>query len=158
MLSPDDWRQWRELRLHALAQAPEAFGSTLAEWQGDGDTELRWRKRLEWAPFNVIALLDNQPAGMASGIREGDDIEVISMWVEPFARGRGTAEALIEAVASWAREQGAERLVLMVVETNGRARASYRRAGFVEDGPAVPDDDGRPEVPMARPLSPREIR
>lgn len=46
-VSPDSWRMWRELRLAALAEAPNAFGSTLAEWSGAGDTEQRWRARLE---------------------------------------------------------------------------------------------------------------
>jgi hypothetical protein len=45
-LESDDWRLWRELRLGALAEAPHAFGSTLAEWQGPGDREERWRSRL----------------------------------------------------------------------------------------------------------------
>jgi hypothetical protein len=31
----------------ALAEAPEVFRSTLAEWSGGGDIEQRWRARLE---------------------------------------------------------------------------------------------------------------
>lgn len=152
VLSPDDWRDWRELRLHALAEAPDAFGSRLADWQGAGDTEERWRGRLEWAPFNVIASLDDRPAGMASGATENGDAHLLSMWVEGFARGQGVAEALIDAVADWARGTGADRLVLMVVEDNARAWAAYTRNGFTAIGPAVVDDDGKREVPMARPL------
>ena len=47
VLEVEGWRAWRELRLEALAEAPNAFGSTLAEWQGAGDTEQRWRARLQ---------------------------------------------------------------------------------------------------------------
>lgn len=45
-LSPDDWALWRVLRLAALTDAPEAFGSRLADWQGGNDREDRWRDRL----------------------------------------------------------------------------------------------------------------
>ena len=64
VLTPDDWRAWRRLRLAALAEAPYAFGSRLADWQGDGDREERWRARLGIpGSFNVIAVLDGEPAG-----------------------------------------------------------------------------------------------
>ena len=53
MLDPDDWQLWRELRLAALAEAPDAFGSTLAEWSGAGDTEQRWRTRLHGVALNL---------------------------------------------------------------------------------------------------------
>ncbi|WP_433718687.1 hypothetical protein ACQP2Y_30745 [Actinoplanes sp. CA-051413] len=45
VLAPDDLI-WRELRLEALREAGYAFGSQLADWQGDGDREERWRARL----------------------------------------------------------------------------------------------------------------
>lgn len=65
-LTPNDWRQWRELRLAALAEAPAVFGSTLADWTGEGDTEDRWRARLSSVPFNAIVTCDGEPAGMVS--------------------------------------------------------------------------------------------
>jgi hypothetical protein len=65
-LTADDWSAWRELRLQALKEAPYAFSATLAEWQGAGDSEARWRGRLQNVAFNVIASLNNRPAGMVS--------------------------------------------------------------------------------------------
>jgi ribosomal protein S18 acetylase RimI-like enzyme len=38
--------------------------------------------------------------------------------------------ALLEAAALGAREEGAVRLLLEVVDTNGRARELYERVGF----------------------------
>ena len=68
VLTPDDWRIWRRIRLAALAEAPYAFGSRLADWQGDGDREERWRARLGIpGSFNVVAVLDgNRPAWPAA--------------------------------------------------------------------------------------------
>jgi len=51
----DDWFLWRKLRLQALEEAPYAFSSTLADRQGQGDTEARWRGRLSNVPLNIVA-------------------------------------------------------------------------------------------------------
>jgi ribosomal protein S18 acetylase RimI-like enzyme len=133
-LTPEDWRTWRDLRLFALREAPYAFSATLADWQGDGDTEERWRNRLTAVPFNVVAFLDGAPAGMVSGMPRSSDgaVELISMYVAPFARGTGAGDALVEAVIEWAAAQGATRVTLAVRETNALAVALYRRHGFLD--------------------------
>jgi ribosomal protein S18 acetylase RimI-like enzyme len=135
-LGPEDWRLWRGLRLAALAEAPGAFGSRLADWQGDGDREERWRARLGVAgSHNVVAVLDGEPVGMASGVPgHGDSVELISMWVAPSARGRGVADALVREVERWARESGARVVRLDVAEDNAAARALYERHGFALTG------------------------
>ena len=135
-LSADDWRAWRELRLQALEEAPYAFGTTLSEWQGEGDTELRWRDRLNSVPFNAIARIDGTPAGIVSATAPdaGGTSEMISMWVAPFARGRGIGDALVHAVLLWCTEHGARRITLDVVESNEHAIVLYRRHGFAFAG------------------------
>jgi sugar/nucleoside kinase (ribokinase family)/ribosomal protein S18 acetylase RimI-like enzyme len=134
----DDWSSWRTLRLEALAEAPYAFGSKLADWQGPGDTEARWRARLSDVPLNIIAEWRDQPAGMISATAADADgsIELISTWVAPFARGHGVGDALVSQVIVWAREQQASKVALAVFETNERAHALYRRHGFVDVGAA----------------------
>ncbi|MFD8134587.1 GNAT family N-acetyltransferase [Streptomyces mirabilis] len=112
-LESDDWPLWRELRLAALAEAPYAFGSTLAQWQGSGDREERWRARLSIpGAHDLVALLDGLPVGMASGVPgEGaENVELISMWVNPTARGKGVGDYLIQAVERWGAERGATTL------------------------------------------------
>jgi GNAT superfamily N-acetyltransferase len=157
VLTPDDWPIWRELRLAALAEAPAAFGSRLADWQGQGDREERWRGRLGIpGSYNVVALVDGRPAGMASGVPDDEPgvAELISMWVSPAARGRGVGDRLVAAVEQWARQAGAGVLKLAVTETNANARALYLRSGFTDTGdPAELMPDGvRSEVTMAKRL------
>lgn len=120
--------------MEALREAPYAFGSSLEEWQ-DAD-ERRWRARLESVPLNLLAVLDEKPAGIVSCIepRDGGTAELISMWVAPFARGRGVGDVLIQAVIAWAREQNASGLMLSVREQNAHAIALYRRHGFTDAG------------------------
>ncbi|MBV8367918.1 MAG: GNAT family N-acetyltransferase [Candidatus Eremiobacteraeota bacterium] len=149
-IGADDWRLFRRLRLDALAKAPYAFGATLADWSGERDAEARWRARLSTVPFNVVAYLDHRPAGIASGLPGEEDgtTELISMWVAPFARGRGVADALVGAVVRWSRERRATKLFLNVVEDNARARSVYRRLGFVDTGARCPNELGLVEQQM----------
>ncbi|MFB6892760.1 GNAT family N-acetyltransferase [Kitasatospora sp. NPDC056327] len=156
MLTSDDWPLWRELRLAALAEAPYAFGSRLADWQGEGDREERWRSRLEIpGALDLVAFVDGVPAGMATGAPGDGYAELLSMWVGPDARGRGVGARLIGEVARWAAERGFPVLRLAVMPRNPHAIALYERAGFTdtgEPGDPLPDGTGH-EVLMARPLS-----
>ncbi|WP_441247572.1 N-acetyltransferase family protein [Kitasatospora sp. McL0602] len=158
-LRSDDWQLWRELRLTALAGAPYAFGSTLADWQGAGDREDRWRSRLEiTGALDLVAVLDGTPVAMASGVpSDGDPVaaELISMWVAPQARGRGVGDGLITEIARWAAEEGYATLKLAVMPHNDAAIALYRRHGFTDtDEPGDLLDDGvSRELVLAKPLS-----
>jgi hypothetical protein len=71
--------------MRALADAPEAFGSSLGEWEAAD--ERRWRQRLDDVPFNVIAISDGLPVGQASCTAADEDgcVRLISMWVAPGA-------------------------------------------------------------------------
>ncbi|MEV6371493.1 GNAT family N-acetyltransferase [Micromonospora musae] len=158
VLTEGDWKIWRELRLTALTEAPYAFGSQLADWQGDGDREDRWRSRLAIAgSYNVVAILDGQPVGMASGVPTDRDgvVELISMYVAPVGRGRGVGDHLLHSVEQWARQVGAGTLRLAVVEGNENASALYRRNGFHDTGELgdlMPDGVRREHI-MAKPLA-----
>ncbi len=152
VLTTDDWAHWRELRLLALTEAGYAFGSQLADWQGDGDREDRWRARLEVpGSYNVMVFDDGRAVGMAGGMPAGDGtvIELISMYVSPAGRGRGVGDLLMRAVEDWARGVGAATLRLSVVEGNTNARALYERSGFRatgELGDLMPDGVRREHV------------
>ncbi|MGY2029739.1 GNAT family N-acetyltransferase [Nocardia gipuzkoensis] len=140
VLGPDDWRMWRRLRREALTDAPAAFGATLSDWTGPGDTEARWRARLTAFPFNVIVWRREVAAGMVSAyITDADTVELVSMWVAPNSRGRGVADAAVSAVLHWAdgREVG-----LSVKADNQSAIRLYRRHGFIDTN-SLDDADGR---------------
>ncbi len=152
-LVADDWRAWRELRLEALAIDPTAFGSTLADWQGENDREKKWRRRFDVASaVNFLAHLDDRPAGMAADFptETPGRRELISMWVAPFARGRGVGDALVREIIGSAERHGATEVELSVVVDNGPALALYRRHGFVETGEIDARDDGRRDARMLR--------
>ena len=58
----------------------------------------------------------------------------IGMLVDRGWRGRGVGSALMEAAASWARDQGLHKLCLEVFTHNTAAIALYRKSGFTEEG------------------------
>lgn len=68
---------------------------------------------------------------------------VRALAVEPSARGRGVAAALMEACVERARAQGAATLGLYTTEMMAAARALYARLGFVQDA-ELPPRHGQP--------------
>jgi len=151
VLTPDEWPVFREIRLEALRDAPAAFGSTLADWQGERDTERRWRQRLTDVPFNAVAYVDGILAGVVSATQpNADGTELISMWVAPTERGTGVADALVNAVVGFARKLRVATISLDVMESNERARAFYTRQEFIDRGRSDNGSEQRPERRMVR--------
>ena len=137
-MGEQNWRTIREVRLRALSQAPEAFGSTFEdEVNRDDEWWISGTRRLAW----FVAEDETGPIGLAGGVPPDDAggwPEVISMWVEPAQRGTGVADELLTSVVSWARGEGAEEVVLWVAEGNERALRFYERAGYVVTGSERP--------------------
>ncbi len=144
-IGPDDWREFRDVRLASLDDAPGAFGATYADWVDA--SEERWRQRLTDVPFTLVARGDAGPVGVVSGAETADAVELISMWVAPDHRGTGLARDLVGRVVAWAAESGRQ-TVLMVRDDNAAAIGSYLRAGFVDLG--VPADQPPGALPERR--------
>lgn len=155
-IAADDWPLWRAVRLNALAEAPHAFGSTLASWTGVGDQEERWRQRLVAVPLNIVAFLNDSAVGMVSGtaLDQSGTVELISMWVAPSVRGSGVADALVKTVVDWARRQSAVRVTADVIDGNEPAARLYGRHGFVATcAVTCGDSEPRPARRMVHELS-----
>ncbi|WP_298803667.1 GNAT family N-acetyltransferase [uncultured Pseudokineococcus sp.] len=138
-LGEEDWPLWRRLRRAALADAPGAFGSTLAQWSGDGDREERWRARLREVALHLVVERDGEPVGVVAAAApvEEDVVQLISLWVDPEARGTGAGDVAVRGVVAWAAsEHPGVDVVLSVASGNDAAARLYARHGFVEDGPS----------------------
>lgn len=149
----DDWRECRALRLRALADSPNAFASTLERERGFSDRA--WRRRLTTG-FQLLAYEGASIVGTVTGIpdrRERRAREVVALWVDPDARGRGVGVALIEGLVTWARDISAPALTLWVADGNDEARRLYERRGFAPTGDRNVIRDGIGEIRMRLPLS-----
>lgn len=147
-IRPDEWRTYRDLRLRALADSPDAFGSTLAAEESRPDTE--WSSRLESAADSrwnlpLFAESGGEPVGLAWGRIERSSPDVANlyqMWVAADYRGRGIGQMLLEAVIAWARQAGVQQLALGVTLNETPAMRLYSRAGFVPSGRPQPLREG----------------
>jgi GNAT superfamily N-acetyltransferase len=141
----------RELRLQALRDAPEAFGSTYE--RECGRTTAEWQQWL--SPGATIVLYELTAArGMVAGLRDETDpavVHLMAMWVHPAIRGSGGADELVSAVISWARSANAKLVRLKVIRGNDRARHFYERMGFRSTGhEGVRERDSVIEIQMER--------
>jgi GNAT superfamily N-acetyltransferase len=133
LAGPGEWAPLRQVRLAALADAPEAFASTLAQEAAFDEAE--WRRRAATSPW-FIAWRRGVPEGLAAAYAgRGSGAgpagwQLVSMWVSPGLRGTGAADLLVQAVTAHARQVGATVLTLWVADGNSRARRFYQRLGF----------------------------
>ncbi|HEX9095857.1 MAG TPA: GNAT family N-acetyltransferase [Candidatus Dormibacteraeota bacterium] len=136
-LAAADWAAFRDVRLAALRDAPEAFGSTASEAEKLDEAE--WRRRLEQRAV-FLAEVNSQGAGLAAGIEadQPHEAELISMWVAPGWRGHGVGDRLVDAVLAWAAGQRFTTLRLWVATGNARAERLYVRHGFAPTGRVQP--------------------
>jgi RimJ/RimL family protein N-acetyltransferase len=152
---PEEWQRLRDVRLAALAESPEMFGSTLAKEQSFDEAE--WRRRAE-RPATFLASREGVDVGMA-GVYEFDDgWYVMGMWLAPATRGTGALEALVNACESVAQDAGAPTVTLGVMEDNPRGRRAYLRLGYDLTGAREHVRDGRDELFMTKMLPVRRSR
>ena len=149
---PDDWAQWRDLRLQALRDTPIGFVETVET--ALAKDEAAWRRRMTEVPLSLLAREGDQPFGMTSGFVLDNRPFLGAVYVAPSARGAGLLARLVEPVVTWARPL-ADRLWLEVHEDNPRAIAAYVRLGFIATGERRPYPLGpeRDELVMSLRLS-----
>ena len=146
--APREWKIYRGLRLRSLADAPDAFGRTLAEEQERPDAE--WSSRLSAGASSgldlpLVAEVGGEPIGLAWGRIEASNPDVANlyqMWVAPSHRRLGVGRSLLETVIAWASAMRASVLELGVAVGNGPAVRLYRGAGFEPAGEPRPFRQG----------------
>lgn len=134
-LLPGDAPSYREIRLEALADSPEAFGGS---YEAEAVEPLAWfEDRLAnseiLGAFAESAFLGVAGFYIQHGAKEAHKATLWGMYVRPQARSSGLGRRLTEAVIGAARQQ-AELIQLRVVSGNEAARRLYASLGFAEYG------------------------
>ena len=151
----------RALRLRALADAPAAFGSSLAEAQAHPqdywDSLARERASAQTSATFVVEENERWYGMVGCFIHRDhpDIVRLVSMWVDPTRRRSGAGTALVDAVVQWACACGAKCVQLWVTHTNHTAKSLYAQTGFVETGHTkpLPSNPTLQEVLMVRALT-----
>jgi RimJ/RimL family protein N-acetyltransferase len=142
-LSPSDATDYRELRLRALAEHPQAFTSSVEE---ERDKPLAWSsQRLATdasKPHDLFlgAWVGGRLCGMAGlqgryRTKERHNATVVGMYVAPECAGKGLGRGLLQGLIARARaEPVLLQLDLTVTAGNPGALALYAGCGFVEFG------------------------
>jgi len=124
---------FKKLRLQALKESPDAFGSSYEEtaqhsaesWVDQVDASAQGTDR---ATF--IAFQNDLPAGLAalySMESEPEMGELLQVWVDPEQRRTGVARRLMEAVFEWAAGNQFKTIVAGIMNGNDRAINFYEK-------------------------------
>ncbi|MFC5581969.1 GNAT family N-acetyltransferase [Rhodanobacter terrae] len=136
----DEVSTYRSLRLAALEESPDAFGSTL------GAERLRtteeWASRLQGGcnselDLPLIGQVGTTAAGLAWGKVDRSDrtvVHVYQMWVVPEFRRCGVARLLLRTIVAWAASLETRAVHLGVASAQSSAMRLYLSEGFVPFG------------------------
>jgi ribosomal protein S18 acetylase RimI-like enzyme len=147
-INAGDWQEYRDIRLRALLDSPDSFGSIYeAEVVR---TDEAWEARITAASTSgkdrvLFAIYLEKVCGLAwckLSASAPEEADLFQMWVDPTLRGAGVGRALLEESLAWAKSIGAHRVRLSVTATNNPAMRLYTSHGFSSIGPLEPLRDG----------------
>jgi len=135
-LPVERWEEYRALRLYALQESPQAFGSSYAGSVAHPDEF--WINRLRNAAAGRNLLIFAEDGDRLVGLigtydesREPNVANIISVFVAPDYRGRGLASRLLDAILTEVRKRPGIRVARLTVNVSQTAAISaYQRAGF----------------------------
>jgi ribosomal protein S18 acetylase RimI-like enzyme len=131
VLTEDDWRRLRNVRLAALKADPTVFLSShkieLAY------LEPKWREEFSRGEWYAMCA-SGQDVGLVGATRGPDlllhECELEYLWVAPDSRRAGGATLLLRTVLDRLRDSGVRTVWLWILNGNGPALRLYEQFGF----------------------------
>ena len=147
-IAAHEWQKYRDIRLRALKDSPDAFGST---WEREILlTDESWSTRIAAAAKSpnseaFFAVGGEQTHGLIwaqISEKESNVACLYQMWVDPAVRGLGVGRSLLTEALAWARKNGARHVQLGVTVADSPALKFYTSLGFLSAGKAEPLREG----------------
>ena len=162
-ITAQEWPAYRDIRLKALQESPDAFGST---WEAEVlRTDENWSTRIAAAVSGnldraLFAIKGEQVCGLVwckLSASEAGVADIYQMWVDPAARGQGAGHALLTQALAWAKSSGARRVRLGVTAADSPAMRLYQSQGFCSVGALEPLREGSELMAQAMELEWRPV-
>ncbi|UIJ35003.1 N-acetyltransferase [Allobranchiibius sp. GilTou73] len=163
-LGEQDWQIYRDVRLAALSDSPDAFAASVAQERQFDDAF--WRRRLVRSRRLIAERGDDVVGVVSVGRSPAEDprsCELFGLWVKPDLRGQGVAWRLVQAGVEQAGTDSFQFVVYWVGTDNGRgvafassfgfrptdARRPMKVTGVPEGTPSTQEEPDVPEDEMA---------
>ena len=139
-IASTDWPVYREVRLQALKDSPQAFGGT---WQQEALLpEQDWSTRAIASESGqsgrgFFAINKDEVCGLAwCQISDSNPhvANIYALWTAPSVRGQGAGRALLEKCIAWANNKGVRHIRLSVTQDESPAMQLYKSKGFCTVG------------------------
>lgn len=131
-LSADDWELYKNIRLYAVKESPQAFGTTFEEELAMPESE--WKRRMGLNMF--FAKKKGRIIGMCGAVREQREklkhhALIISVYVTPEERNKGVATQLLKTlIQKMKSNENLQKLILHVTTEQTEAINLYKKFGF----------------------------
>lgn len=139
ILGPEQWQDYREIRLKALKSDPTAFGESYEREVVKSEQEIR--QKLSNQDYQTyIARIDNKITAMAvSSLEKPQHVEHLaklhSIFTDPDFRKQGIGSKLLERVLNDLHQNPiTSRVILSVNNEQEVAKQMYEKLGFVQYG------------------------
>ena len=134
-LGEEDWQLYRDVRLRALSEDPDAFAASLEEEQAV--EESTWRERMNRSTRLIAEDESGEPVGVVSlrvDKREDEETpygELFALWVRSETRGSGAAGKMLNSLLELCRNAKLGAVIYWVGTDNARGVAFASSHGFL---------------------------
>lgn len=134
-LNEKDWLLLKRIRLAALINDPDVFGSSYEEEASK--TEAHWRDQLTEMNSAIFGVFDGESCVGMTGVSiyrddpSGKTAILWGSWLEPEFRGKGLSKLLYEPRMEWARNHPAcEKIIVSHRASNQASKRANQKFGF----------------------------
>lgn len=134
-ISSDEGLILREVRLHALADSPYAFGATLSDEKKKSLDEFISHAKVHAVSeisTTFLAIESTKPVGQIGAYfnKTNGKAFICAMWVSPSYHRNSVGEQLVSKAILWLKEREASKTYAWVTNSNIRAIKFYKSIGF----------------------------